>query len=256
MKAWASAIVLGVSLGSVPLASADFTVSYVLDPNPPDATHQRFEFFAKNDGGHGSGRRLLAEDIELVCDQKMVMGYLANGDADVCGAGAANPFTSDRSYINIFGSPGDPENAFTDPNNPNDQLGLVFTKPKPTEHDQWVGGSSDFRVVLAHLHGNGGVIADSTANGGRGALIATAIVPDNATFVEMIPWGLGGETGPAFGDFLGHADPPPQIGHLDPSGFNEVNALSVAVPEPSLLGFFAAVLGCLALRKNTAAPRH
>lgn len=255
MKRWASAIVLGVSLGSAPLASADFTVSYVRDPNPPDASHQRFEFYAKNDGGHGSGRRLLAEDIELVSDQKMVMGYLANGDADISGVGAPDFFNSDRSYINILGSPGDPENAFHDPSGPTDPPSVVFAQPKPTQHDQWVGGSSDFRVVRTHLHSQG-VIADGTANGGLGALIATAIVPDDATYIEMIPWGLGGETGPAFGDFLGHADPPPQFGHLDPTGFNQLNALSVAVPEPAATGLIAAAIGCLVLRRRIALPRN
>lgn len=243
-----SLLVLAASLGFVRCAQADFTVSFVEDPNPPDANHQRFEFYALNDGGHGSGQRLLAEDIELVSDQKMVLGTLANGDADVTGLDAPNQFSSDRSYVNILGSPGDPENAFDDPSKPTDLFPVVFTNPKPTDHGQWVGGSSDFRVVLSHIH-NQGVIANSTSNGGRGALIATAIVPNNATFIEMIPWGLGGETGPAFGDFLGHADPPPQIGHLDPSGFNELSPLSVAVPEPATLGLLAAVF-CLADRRR------
>ena len=251
MKRWASTLGFVVSLGFAGFAQADFAVSYLRDPNPPDAGHQRFEFFAKNDGGHGSGQRLLAEDIELVSDQKMVMGYLANGDADVSGVGAANFFQSDRSYINILGSPGDPENAFHDPSGPTDPPSVVFTKPNPSQHDQWVGGSADFRVVRTHLH-NLGVIANGSANGGRGALIATAIVPDNATFVELIPWGLGGETGPAFGDFLGNADPPPQIGHLDPSGFNELHALAVSIPEPSVLGFCAAALGFAAVQKRRA----
>jgi len=251
MKKWAYGIAVGLSLSSAHVALADFTVNYLKDPNPPDANHQRFEFFAKNDGGHGSGRRLLAEDIELVSDQKMVMGYLSNGDADVSGVGAADFFNSDRSYINILGSPGDPENAFHDPTDPNSAPAVVFTKPNPTQHDQWVGGSDDFRVVRIHQH-NFGVIADSSANGGRGALIAVAIVPNSATFVEMIPWGLGGETGPAFGDFLGNADPPPQIGHLDPSGFNQLNALSVAVPEPSIAGVAGIVLGCLLRRRRAS----
>jgi hypothetical protein len=249
MKRWTSALAVGLALGCSQLALADFTVSYVKDPSPPDANHQRFEFFAKNDGGHGSGQRLLAEDIELVSDQKMVMGYLANGDADISGVGAADFFHADRSYINILGSPGDPENAFHDPSGPNDAPSVVFTKPNPNQHDQWVGGSADFRVVRLHQH-NFGVIADGTANGGRGALIATAIVPNNATYIEMIPWGLGGETGPAFGDFLGHADPPPQIGHLDPSGFNQLNALAVAVPEPAAIGLSVLAVGACVIRRR------
>jgi hypothetical protein len=114
-----------------------------------------------------------------------------------------------------------------------------------------VGGSSDFRVVGAHLHLHG-IPADSTVNGGRGALIATAIVPNTATYVEMIPWGLGGETGPAFGDFLGHADPPPQIGQLDPSGFNQLNALSIAIPEPAVMGLLGIAVGGLLRRRRSS----
>jgi hypothetical protein len=251
MKRWASAIAVGLLLGSAQMALADFTVSYLKDPNPPDANHQRFEFFAKNDGGHGSGQKLLAEDIELVSDQKMVVGSLSNGDADVSGTGASDFFNSDRSYINILGNPGDPENTYRDPSNPTEPtFAVVFTQPKFNQQAQWVGGSSDFRVVGAHLHNVPGILANGTVNGGRGALIATAIVPNNATYIEMIPWGLGGETGPAFGDFLGHADPPPQIGHLDPSGFNQLNALSIAVPEPAVLGLVGMVMSCLLRRRR------
>jgi hypothetical protein len=224
----------GALLGFVRLASADYQLSYTVERNAPDANHERFEFFARNDGNHGSGVRLLAEDIELVSDQKMVIGTLANGDADVSGYGAADYFHSDRSYINILTSPGDPENNVVT------QYDVVFTKPHPDSHPDWVGGSSDFRVVRSHIGSNHGVIADSTANGGRGALIATAVVPNSATYVELIPWGLGGETGPAFGDFLGTADPPPQIGHLEPGGYNQLNAL--VVPEPA-----GAAIGCIGL---------
>ena len=250
MKKWASAVALGLSLGCARGALADFTVNYLKDPNPPDANHQRFEFFAKNDGGHGSGQRLLAEDIELVSDQKMVIGSLANGDADINGTGAADFFNSDRSFINILGSPGDPENTAHLPNLP--PFSVVWSQPKPDQHDQSVGGSSDFRVVGSHLN-NHGVIADSSANGGHGALIAVAIVPNNATYIEMIPWGLGGESGPAFGDFLGHADPPPQIGQLDPSGFNQLDALAVAIPEPTGIGLGVVMLGLLARRRRAGA---
>lgn len=241
MNTRAGIAVIGAVLGISQMAAADFSLSYTAQPDAPDAGHWRFEFYARNDGNHGSGRRLLTEDIELLCDQKMAVGTLANGDADVSGILAADFFNSDRSYINILGNPGDPENTYQDPSTPNlPAFFLVFTKPTPAQHDQWAGGSSDFRVVGSHLHATG-IVADGTVNGGRGALIATAVVPTSATYVELIPWGLGGETGPAFGNFLGTADPPPQIGHLEPGGYNQLNAFTVAVPEPTVLalGTFA-----------------
>src|SRR5690242_10452545 len=105
MNTRAGIAVIGAVLGISQMAAADFSLSYTAQPDAPDAGHWRFEFYARNDGNHGSGRRLLTEDIELLCDQKMAVGTLANGDADVSGILAADFFNSDRSYINILGNP-------------------------------------------------------------------------------------------------------------------------------------------------------
>ena len=230
-------------LGLVQIAAADFDLSYRIQPQAPDAGHWRIQFFARNDGNHGSGNRLLAEDIELVSDQKMVMGTDSSGDADVNGYGAASFFNSDRSFIKILGSPGDPENHV--------HGWMDYANPQPTDQSKWVGGSLDFRLVDDHLN-NYGVIADGTTNGGLGAMIATAVVPNTATYVKLIPWGLGGNTGPGFGDFLGHGDPPPQIGTLQPGGWNQVDELSVAVPEPTALALCASAVGLSFLRRRRA----
>jgi len=241
MKAGIAAIV--AVLGMAQIAAADFDLSYRVQPDAPDANHWRIQFFARNDGNHGSGIRLLDEEIELVSDQKMVIGSDSDGGPDVSGYGAADFFNSDRSFINILGNYGDPENHI--------RGWIVWTNPQLGNPNAWVGGSSDFRVARNHLN-NHGVVADASVNNGLGALIATAVVPNTATYVKLIPWGLGGETGPAFGDFLGHGDPPPQIGTLEPGGWNQLDELAVAVPEPSMLAFASAVGLSLVRRRRTA----
>lgn len=220
--------------------NADFVLSYTVEHGAPDAAHDRYNFYALNDGANGSGTRLLDEDIELVSAKPMVIAIQPDtGAADVTGTEAPNPYKSDRSFINILGGGGADVAGFTDD----------YNKPDRNVASNWSNGSTDFRVVGAHLT-NYGVTANHNVNGGRGALIASMVVPQNDSFVELIPWGLAGEVGPIYGDFQGKPDPPPLLGST-----GAVDALRpvVAVPEPTGAALIAAGILALAGRKL---PRH
>jgi len=223
-----SAFLAGLAGGT---ARADFTVNYTVELNAPDANHARLNFYTLNDGNHGSGTKVVADDIELISDQPMVIGTRPDtGLADVSGVAAPDPYHSDRSFVNILGDPS--IQGYNEPK----KFNVILPRTPQLDPSLYVGGTKDFRVVGAWLNmpnditqPTNGVIATPAANGGHGALIASAVVPNTATFVEMIPWGLGGDTGPAFGDFLGGGDPPPLLGTLQPGGYNEMSPLFASV---------------------------
>src|SRR5947209_6296946 len=92
----ATAFLAAMAVGGA--ARADFTMNYTIELNTPDADHARLNFYTVNDGNHGSGTKLLDDDIELISDQPMVIGTRPdNGLPDLSGVGAAAPYHSDRS---------------------------------------------------------------------------------------------------------------------------------------------------------------
>ena len=235
---WAAGL-LTVS-GLCGIARGDFNLSFTAEPDAPAPGLTRYEFFARNDGNHGSGVRLLDMDIELRASQPMVVGtFPRSGKLDLTGSQTTDPYHSDRSFINILGDPSSDSDSV-----PN-ALWVVEAQVRGTAPGD--GGVMDFDVSGAHLD-NHGVIATSAVNAGHGALFAVAVVPSSTSFIELIPWGLGGESGPAFGDFTGGTLP---IGPVqpDPNNFTQIYAL--VVPEP---GMASVGIGALMLlrRRRTA----
>jgi hypothetical protein len=248
-----AACVAVATLAMASAARADFTVNYTVDLHTPDANHARFNFYTLNDGNHGSGTKLVADDIELVSDQPMVVGFRPdNGLADVSGVGAPDPYHSDRTFVNILGDPS--VKGYNEPQ----KFSIVLPRTAQLNASDYANGTADLRVVGGWINEpnditqpTNGVIATAAANGGHGALIASAVVPNNATYVKMIPWGLGGDTGDPFGDYIDPANPPPQIGHLAPDGYNELSPLFASVPEPGSMTLLAAgMLLCTSRRRR------
>lgn len=229
---WAAGL-LAVS-GLCGTVRADFSLSYTAEPGAPAPGLTRYEFFARNDGNHGSGVRLLDMDIELRTNQPMVVGtFPRSGKLDLTGSQTPDPYHSDRSFVNILGDPSSDSDSV-----PN-ALWVVEAQVRGTAAGN--GGVTDFDVSGAHLD-NHGVIATSAANGGRGALFGVAVVPSSTSLIELIPWGLGGESGPAFGDFTGGTLPISPV-QPDPNDFTQLYPL--VIPEPGtalLLGISALAL--------------
>jgi hypothetical protein len=211
-------LVLSAFLGT---ARADFVLSYTAEQDAPAPGLNRYEFFARNDGQHGSGVRLLDLDVELVTNQPMVIGNFPHSSKpDLTGSRTPDPYHSDRSFVNILGDPASDDTA-------PDNFWVVEARVVSQTPS---GGITDFDVSGPHLE-NHGVIATDAANGGRGALFAVAVVPSSTSLIKLIPWGFGGETGPAFGDYRDSTSIPPLQPGLD--DFRQLNPLSV--PEPSVL---------------------
>ena len=142
MRLVSYSVAAAVLVALVRTASADFDFSYAVQPGAPDANHTRVQFFARNDGANDSGMRVLAEDLELVSDRNMVV-VTSSTLADVIGVGAPDPYHSDRSFINILGDPGNPDDS--DPSQ-----GLVnYSAPDRHLVSAFAGGISDFRVLSA-----------------------------------------------------------------------------------------------------------
>src|SRR5947209_8558383 len=101
-----AALAFLAALAATGAARADFTMNYTVELDTPDANHARLTFYTINDGNHGSGTKLLVDDIELISDQPMVIGVRPdNGLPDISGIGAADPYHSDRSFVNVLGEP-------------------------------------------------------------------------------------------------------------------------------------------------------
>ena len=189
------AVALGLACAAAP-AKADFVLSDTA-ALVGDGT-ERINFYARNTGTSGSGSKVVALDLTLAAfsDQagtkpaNLVIKFVstdADSTADLTGAGATDPYHSDRSFINLLGNP---------PSNPS-QFTVVDTSPKNT-HDNYSGGVTHFEMVGAQLfHPPDGTVA----NNGRGALVAVAVL-EGGGFAKISGL-LGGDVGPPFGVSLG-----------------------------------------------------
>lgn len=238
----AAAVAAFLCLGR--LATADFHLTYTIKPHSPDASHETFSFYALNDGVGDSGTNLALDEIEIRSDQAMTIGFRGdNGYADLTGAYAPNPYATDRSFVNALGDP----SSTHDSNAKNYYLVYPYNDVK--DPSKWVGGTTDLHVAGGYV-GVQSVDATSAANGGKGALFASVVVPNSTSFLEMIPVGLAGDpppdgkATPIFGTIVG----PGNAGFLTPTVYNlrPLFALGAEVPEPStaaLAGIaFAAIL--------------
>lgn len=203
-------------------AGADFIVSSSRAPDTTDNGYDIVEFFARDDGTNGTGTKAIASDITLkdLRGGRLLIKFVgagANDKADLVGAEAPvdinNNIKPDRSFINILGSFADDPTAYS----------VVSTNP-PNTHINYAGGVPQFEVAGANL--SGGVNA-TTSNGGKGALIAVAVVPTGD--VAAITGSIGGDTG-------------------DPFPIYATNPL----PEPATLGLLS--VGALLLTRRRRHP--
>lgn len=215
----------GMALAGV--AKADFHYSYsVADAG---GGLERVSFYAEVTGtGVNVGDRALGSDLTIadINGHNLVTKFLtaaANSKADVTGTAAADPYNSDRSFVNLLGDPSG-GTAGTD----NDPTAYSIVQVVPANvHATYANGVPQFEVVGANL--SGGVDA-TTANGGKGALMAVAVAP----------MGDGIHVSGSIGGIL--AGSPAQ----------SVDITYPGIPEPTSLSLLGLGLGALVTRRRRA----
>lgn len=213
-------------------ANGDFVVRAFEEPAP--GGYDRWSFYALAQPGAtpGPDTRLLASDITLqdLSGHNLRISFVStfgSAKADLTGSSAASgdPYHPIGSIVNLLGDANDPTGMDNDPT----AYSVVSTTPTNT-HANFVdpnaptgfGGVPKFEVVGANLAG--GVDASSVANGGRGALIAVAVVPHGDQVC------LGGSVG-------GTSGGPQFVGNI-------------LCPEPATVGFLSVGLGGLVVRRR------
>ena len=180
---------------------ADFVVTGYLYPG---STNDVYEIYAFDNGANGTGTRAVSDDVTLrdfnpiagVPPRGFVFKFVDNTDfapADLTGvalynANGHNPAVlfggnQDRSFINLLGdtSTADPTLYNVTLTVPDNEFGLDYHFGHITQWEQ--AGTVP-----------GGVDASAAANGGRGALIAVAVIP-HGELVEATGI-VQGSTGP------------------------------------------------------------
>lgn len=213
--------VLGIC-AMVGSAQAAFTFTTTVEDGQPDAQHTRFELFALNIG-NGTGTKALADDITVQAftpagqpDTVLTPAHVGT-QPDFSGKSIADPYHSAFTFVNLLG---DPSGGTSGTDNDPTAFSVVSVDTSPTR--QFGPPFSRIEVTGANL--SGGVDATAAANGGKGALLAVAVVPsgDDVQFSGNI----GGDVGNVF------PLPPP-------------------IPEPSLLAVMALAPALARRRRGT-----
>ena len=203
-------------------ASADFTYSFQRVDAGGGLDRVSFYALSNPNTAPDVGTQALGADLTLrdLNGNQLVIKFYDDGvdpiTPDLTGARAPDPYHSDRSFINLLG---DPSNHH-DSNSHN--AVLLGTRPDDT-FDDFANGVWEFEATLI-VGFTGGVNATSTANGGRGALIAVAVVPSGDP-VQLFGM-LGGSL----------PDSPPRD-------------LNIITPEPTALGLLGLVGSLLRRRR-------
>ena len=168
-------LLLAAALMLCRTAQADFSYSY--ERVEAGGGLDRVSFYALSDLNTAPdvGTQVLGADLTIrdLLGNNLVVKFEDDGTdpitPDLTGAFAPDPYHSDRSFINLLGDPSNhhdsnPRNAF-----------VIGTTPAST-FSNYANGVWEFETTLI-LGLTGGVNATSTANEGRGALIAVAVVP-------------------------------------------------------------------------------
>lgn len=212
---------LWVLLGLAGGARADFNYSY--ERVDAGSGFDRLNFFAvsKPATAPDVGTRVIAFDLTLqdLSGHDLLVKFQGAGPSpkpDLTGAFAPDPYHSDRSFVNTLGDPANTHDS--DPTN----VYLVQTNPAET-FANYANGVSQFNVV-GGLGPAGGIDATSATNGGKGALIAVAVVPT-------------GDIVRLFGQIGGILEGSPP------------RTVDILAPEPASLAV-AAMAGLLALRRK------
>ena len=208
---------------------ADFQITATCTADTIDPGHDVIEFFAKNDGANGTGSKVIASDVTVTGVSVPLLikftNSAANARADLTGSAAPRDADGnvipDRSFVNILANDGNDDPL---------AYSVVETVPANT-HALYTPPVTQFEVVGAQLAG--GVNA-TTSNGGRGALIAVAVVPTGQS--ATISGFLGGDNNFAV-----------PISFLLPVG-----GPLPCTPEPAALGLLASTM--LAVRPRRRFP--